>query len=93
MTHLGTFLSILDLGVLAYLAYVCNQTRKSVSSISMGKTARLNNIAKVVERNQFGEWDRVGKYVRVGSVKYKEALDTPGVALLHRNGAVEEGNQ
>ena len=76
-----------------YSIILSRKAWKSLGRISRGSTIRLNNICKVVEKNQFGEWDRLGKYVRIGSDEYRRALETPGVALLHRTGLIEEGNQ
>lgn len=76
-----------------YSAYVSNKSMKAINKISRGNSIKLNNICKVVERNEFGEWGRLGRYVRIGSDSYRKALETPGQALLHRTGLVEEGNQ
>lgn len=87
---------VLIIAVLALQVYSISlgtKAKKSLGRISRGNAIPLNNICKVVEKNEFGEWDRLGKYVRIGSEEYRKALDKPGLALLHRTGLIEEGNQ
>jgi hypothetical protein len=87
-----TLLAII-LALQVYSIILGTKSKTSIGKISRGNTVKLNNICKVVSKNDFGEWDRLGKYVRIGSVEYQKALATPGYALLHRTGLVEEGNQ
>lgn len=86
-------LILLVLATQLYSAYVSSKSRKAINKISRGSSVKLNNICKIVEKNEFGEWGRLGRYVRVGSDTYRKALETPGQALLHRTGLIEEGNQ
>ncbi len=88
-----TILSAINLVLLAGIGKVLWDTRQRVFGFTGSRPVKISNLCKVVGKNEFGEWDRVGKLVRYGSDDYHAALAEPGVALLHRNGEVEEGVQ
>jgi hypothetical protein len=87
------FFSVANLVVLAGIGKLLWDTRQRVLGFTGSKPEKISSLCKVVGKNQFGEWDRVGELVRYGSKDYHKALAAPGVALLHRNGEVEEGVQ
>lgn len=83
----------LTLLLCAYTAKEVYQIKKQLIKISRPNPAKIGGLCQVVEKNGFGEWDRLGKPVRVGSKDYLKAIETPGVAVMHRSGEVEEGIQ
>jgi hypothetical protein len=70
-----------------------NETRDHLYKVTYGKPARLHHLCSVVEKAADGEWGESSQFVRVGSSEYMDALAAPGLALRHRSGQVEEGNQ
>ena len=70
-----------------------NETRDHLYKVTYGKPAKLHHLCNIVEKDDNGEWGESSQFVRVGSDEYREALAAPGLALRHRSGQVEEGNQ
>jgi hypothetical protein len=70
-----------------------NETRDHLYKVTYGKATKLYHICSIVEKDEAGEWGYSNRFVRVGSSEYMDALATPGIALRHRGGQVEEGNQ
>jgi len=81
------------LGTALYAVRVSLQVKRQVSRISTGKIMKIKHLCQVVDRNHFNEWNRLGRLVRVGSDEYRKALETPGRAIMHLDGSVEEGEQ
>lgn len=89
----STIISGINLVLLVGVGKVLWDTRNRVFGFTGSKPEKISNLCKVVGKNEFGEWDRVGNLVRYGSKDYHKALAEPGVAIRHRNDEVEEGVQ
>lgn len=83
------------ISVLAFFAIARHYSMKIVNFMNNpnGNPSKINHLCKIVEKNEIGEWNRSGKWVRMGSKDYAKALGESGVALRHRDDRIEEGLQ